>query len=296
MASFTLRQLQIFVTVAKRENLAAAGRELRLSHATMSEALRTLEGLLDQSLFDRSNRRLTLNVAGRSFLKDAQRLLSQSDAVFRLHRGRARLHFGASVTLGNYILPPLVLALAKEHPDLEIDVVIRNTEGIARMILDRDIEAGIVEGTVTHPKLEAIQWRRDELVIFGRPDDPLADGATEEMLANARWILREPGSGTRESFDDLAEGWNSRPQVAMTAGGNEIIKQAVIAGLGIGCLSRAAVERELSEGALAIIPAHVRLYRTLTFIHRREAHHDYYLAEFAKMLGIALPTPEIHGS
>lgn len=291
MERFTLRQLQIFAAVAKRDNLAAAGRELRLSQATMSEALRNLEALLGQSLFDRSNRRLVLNAAGRAFLNDAQQLLAQCDTVFRQHFGRARLMCGASVTVGNYILPPLLIALSQRHPELQVELVIRNTEGIAQMVLNRDIEAAIVEGKVIHHKLETIDWREDELAVFAAPDHPLAAGASEAALAEANWILRESGSGTRESFDDAAEDWPSPPKVVMTAGGNEIIKRAVAAGLGIGCLSKAAVERELARGEIVLVPTPLRMYRTLTFIRRVDNVHDPYMMELARMLDIDLGGP-----
>lgn len=286
MSPFSLHQLRIFIAVADRENLTAAGRALRLSPATISEALRNLESTLHQPLFDRANKRLRLNSSGRAFLKDARILLSQSDALYRHHMGRSRLLCGASVTVGNYILPPFLIALMHEHPDIHVDLVIRNSEGIAELVINREIQAAVVEGKIASPHLECIAWQEDELAIIASPDHPLAQGATHEQLADTRWILRETGSGTRESFDEAAESWPAPPQVVMTAGGNEFIKRAVAAGHALGCLSLAAVRTEIDRGELILIPPPCRMVRTLTFVRRHDFIEDTSLAIFIKALGL----------
>jgi DNA-binding transcriptional LysR family regulator len=286
MQDFTLRQLRVFAAVAESENLAAASRDLRLSQATASEALKTLEGILGQTLFDRSNRRLRLNTAGRAFLKDVQLLLAQSAAMHRRHFGGERLLFGASVTVANYILPPIIVQLMRDIPKLQIELIIRNTEGIAQLLLDREIQAALVEGRVSHRELDTVVWRDDDLAVFSRPDHPLIEGATRESLCTERWILRERGSGTRESFDRAAESWPLPPTIVMTAGGNEIIKRAVIAGLGLGCLSLSAIDREVRRGDLAIIPVDFQLTRALTFVRRRDYFHDANLELLINSLGI----------
>lgn len=287
MSKISLRQLRIFAAVAERGNLAAAGRDLRLSQATLSQALRDLEGNLGLTLFDRANRRLRLTSAGWAFLTDARGLLDQSEALYRRHSGRSRLTCGASVTVANYILPPILIALVREQPDLEIELVVRNTEGIVQRLLDRKIQAAVVEGRAAHSELETIAWRQDALAIIAPPDHPLTKGATPELLSEAEWILRERGSGTRESFDAAAEEWPRPPKIVMTAGGNEFIKQAVAAGRGLGCLSRAAVQAEIDRGELALVPvAGAPMVRTLTFLRRADATGDPSLVALMAALGL----------
>lgn len=252
----------------------------------MSEALRSLEASLRQPLFDRANRRLRLNAAGKAFLKDARILLTQSDALYRRHVGRPRLVCGASVTVGNYILPPILIELVHHHPDLYIDLVIRNTQEIAQMVVNREVQAAVVEGRVADAQLESVRWREDELVIIAPPAHPLTKGATLERLAEAPWILREPGSGTRESFDAATASWPVPPRITMTAGGNEIIKQAVAAGLGLSCLSRAAVHAEIERGELALLATEQRMVRTLTFLRRHDSVRDSSLTLLIEGLGL----------
>lgn len=287
MNKLTLRQLNIFVAVAERKSLAAAGRHLRLSQATLSEALRSLEGNLGKMLFDRTNRRLQLTPSGRAFLKDAKSLLASSEALFHRYAGRAMLLCGASVTVGNYILPPVLISLCETHPELQIDLVVRNTEGITRMLLNREIHAAVVEGQVTNAQLLTTAWREDELAIFAAPTNPLVTGASITDLAEAEWILREVGSGTRESFDAAAQDWPNLPKVAINAGGNEFIKRAVASGNRLGCLSRAAVSAEVERGELAFVPVGMPpIVRTLTFVRRRDAIEDPLLPIFMEALGV----------
>lgn len=281
MQSLTLRQLRIFVAVADQGSLAGAGRALRLSQATVSEALRDLEVVLDQTLFHRSERRLRLAAAGQALLADARRLLRDAEAAYLRHAGRRRLTLAASVTVGNYILPPLIVALARQDSDLEISVVVRNSEAVVRLLLDRAVEAAVVEGRVAHPDLLVQPWRRDALVFIVRPDHPFAAGADGEALAHAPWVLREHGSGTRESFESAATAWPAEPRAALTVGGNELLKAAVMDGLGVGCLSRAAVAGEISRGELAEVktdgPA---LSRTLSLVRRANDRMERPMARF----------------
>lgn len=288
MSRFSLRQIRIFVVVAEHENLAAAGRQLGLSRATLSESVGNLEGRLGRSLFDREDRRLRLNADGRAFLRDARALVAQTDAVYDRHSTQSTLTCGASVTVASYILPPVLIALREAEPDLYIDLVVRNTEQIVQMVLDREVQAAVVEGRVANVQLETMAWREDELVFIAPPGHPLTTAASPDTLARARWILRESGSGTRESFDAEVSGWPAVPEVVMTSGCNELIKLAVAAGQGLGCLSRAAVQRELDRGEVALVPYESPgLFRTLSLVCRRDAISNAVFTRLFEALGLS---------
>src|SRR5690606_23000173 len=144
------------------------------------------------------------------------------------------------------------------------------------------------EGRAAHPELETLAWKEDELAVIAAPGHVLAAGASTVELSQARWVLREAGSGTRESFDAAAKEWPGPPKVVMTAGGNEFIKQAVAAGHGLGCLSRAAVQAEVERGELALVPTpRPPMVRTLTFVRRRDFIEDAALSAFMRALGIS---------
>lgn len=271
MRSLTLRQMRIFVAVGEQENLAAAGRTLGLSAATLSDALRDVEAMLGKAMFDRPGRRLRLSPAGKALLPDAKKILRDMDAMMQRHGRLPILRIGASVTVGNYILPPMLSDFSIRHPDIEIVVQIRNTDDIVRLLLEHEIEAAIIEGRVAHPDLTVLVWRHDPLVIIAAPDHPLAEMNDIAALADAHWILREHGSGTRQSFDAAAAEWSSPPRVLLTVGGNELLKTAVIRGVGLGCISKSAVLSEIQRGELVLVPIQNTLIeRTLRIVHRVE--------------------------
>jgi DNA-binding transcriptional LysR family regulator len=125
----------------------------------------------------------------------------------------------------------------------------------------------------------------DELAIVAPPGHPAASDPHEAELRSARWVLREAGAGTRESFDAWTASWPTPPQVVLTAGGNALIVAAVSAGIGLSCLSAAAVAGELQRGELVRVPVSApELMRTLSLVQRRDGHADRALDAFLAVL------------
>ena len=138
------------------------------------------------------------------------------------------------------------------YPGAEIALEVANTAEIARRVANFELDVGLVEGEVRHPDLELSRWREDELVVFCAPGHPLSRKRklADADLTRIPWIVREPGSGTRQAFDRAMHGLLSELDVALELQHTEAIKHAVAAGLGFGCLSRLTVEDEFSRGAL----------------------------------------------
>ncbi|CAN7645369.1 LysR family transcriptional regulator [Phenylobacterium sp. LjRoot219] len=263
-----MRQLRVFVATAREGGVAAASRTLRLAPASVSVTLRDLEATLGVKLFERGTHRLRLNPAGTALLGDAERLLLSARNLAARH-GQQRLAIGASVTVGNYLLAPLLQALRVRHPALQVEVLVRNTEQMCEAVLSGRVDLAFVEGPFSRPELHVSRWRSDPLVVFAAADHPLAPGASSAQLQAASWILREEGAGTRKSFDAIVAGWPAAPKVVLTLGGNELIKTMVKNGDALGCLSEAAVAGEVGRGELAIVPTPFpMLDRELSIISR----------------------------
>ena len=96
---------------------------------------------------------------------------------------------------------------------------------------------GMIEGEFHHPELDTARWRNDGLVVFAAPDHPAANsgGLDDRDLLDQRWIVRERGSGTRQTFDRAMQGLLPNLDIAMELQHTEAIKRAVEAGLGVGC-------------------------------------------------------------
>ncbi|MBB4262794.1 MULTISPECIES: LysR family transcriptional regulator [unclassified Bradyrhizobium] len=281
MRHLTFRQLNIFATVGDHENLAAAGRILGLSAATLSDAIRDVEAALGKEMFDRSSRKMRLSADGRALLPDAKKLVREARALTLRHRSRSVLCIGASMTVGNHILPPLLGDFALRHPQAEITVQIRNTDDVIQLLAEHAVDAAIVEGRVTDSSLDVRVWRRDPLVIIAAPGHPLARTSDLAALGAARWILREDGSSTRWSFETAVADWPVAPYVLMTVGSNELLKAAVMRGLGLSCIAASAVAAEVRRGELDIVPLNcVSFQQTLSIVQRANRRSSAIVQEF----------------
>ncbi len=256
----TLRQLQIFREVAQCGRVTGAAGILHISQPAASMALSELEKHLGP-LFDRhQGAGLSLNDAGRALLPKACELIDRAQEVERqfaigIGYEQGSLTINASSTVGNNILPKILSQFQKEYPGIRTDLVIENTRTIEQQILDFETDLAVVEGTCLHPDIEVTTWQEDELVIICNPEHPLSQRKEVPLsdLSAEAWILREPGSGTRELFDEVIASRLGVPSVAMTLNRAEAVKQAVSDGLGIGCMSRIAAKTAIKQGALATI-------------------------------------------
>ncbi|MBD3827210.1 MULTISPECIES: LysR family transcriptional regulator [Stenotrophomonas] len=258
----TLRQWQVFVGVADAGTTAAAGLQVALSQSATSAALNELEGQLAAPLFDRIGRRLVLNAHGRALLDPARALLVAAADLEQLAGvGRAgaagplplQLRIGASTTIGNYLLPQRVAALLAANPQAEVDLRIGNSAEVVAAVQRLDVDLGVIEGPCHESGLQVLPWQRDALVIVAGGNADLPLHVDLPTLAAARWLLREPGSGTREAVEQALLPHLHHFGRAMQLGSTEAIKQAAAAGLGLACLSRHAVADLVALGTLRIL-------------------------------------------
>jgi DNA-binding transcriptional LysR family regulator len=252
---YTLRQLEVFSTVARTGSVSRAGQELGLSQSATSSSLADLERQFDLQLFDRHGKRLRLSSRGAVLRARAEAVLEVARDLERGFESRAvehRLRIGATLTIGNYVAVPLVARFMRANPAIALTLDVANTEEISRRVANFELDVGLVEGEVDHPDLETTPWRDDQLVVFCGARDPLARKRvlTDRDLLSAAWVVRERGSGTRQAFDRAMRGLLPQLRVALTLGQTEAIKRAVEAGLGLGCVSRIALEDAFERGTL----------------------------------------------
>lgn len=257
-----LRQIEVFLATAREGSTRAAADRIARSQSAASTALAELEATLGVELFDRIGRRLMLNENGRALLPKAQVLVEQAAELQALFTDEhaAPLRIAASFTIGEYLLPHLVSQWTQQHPKSQLLLRIGNTSDVISAVAKLEVDIGFVEGSQTHPDLVVRSWREDEMVIIAAPSHPLADScATTHQLANATWVLRENGSGTRQVADEWLLRHLGQVRVGFELGSTEAIKRVVAASDGLGCLSRYAVEQSVADGHL--IELHTRLPR-----------------------------------
>ncbi len=253
--NYTLRQLQVFLATAHYENITQAAESLHMSQSAASISLKSLEKQYDIQLFDRAGKRLQLNELGRMVRPRAEALLERAkdlETAFKRHSEIGPLKVGATLSIGNYLAVNLMARYMRENPGSKVTLEVANTSTIASKLANFDIDIGLVEGELNQPGLEITPWMEDELIVFCSPRHPLAQKSVldDSDLLSAAWILREAGSGTRQSFDWAMHGLLPQLNVLLELQHTEAIKRAVEANIGLGCLSRITLENAIERGDL----------------------------------------------
>jgi DNA-binding transcriptional LysR family regulator len=298
----TLRQLQIFCAVAHAGSTVAAASASALSQSATSAALAELERALALSLFDRIGRRLILNDNGRALLPRAQALIQGALDIEQLSRNEdlqlQELRIGASTTIGNYLLPEVLGrflgdGVPRGPGPWRSAVTIGNTAAICEAVARFDLDIGLIEGPCHVPSLAVTPWLVDELVIVQSAGKrPVSDavGASKghvqlRALRELTWLLREPGSGTREAVDELLLPHLKTYRRSIVLGSSEAIKHAVVQGLGVACLSRWVVRDLLDAGRLAQVHTNLRgLRRECNWVLHRDKQPTAALRRFMALL------------
>lgn len=270
--ALNLHHLRIFTSVAEQGGFSRAAAALRLSQPAVSKSVRELEREVGAPLFERGGRTPRLTESGALLFARARELFAverSAEEELRVLRGLEGgvLRVGASTTVITYLLPPYLARFRAAHPDVVLKVASANTRDIARALLERRLDVALVEGPVEDARIQVVSWRDDELVVIGPPDHPLARRrrVALEELARESFIVRERGSGTRRVAERALNERGVTLRVGMQLASTEAIKQAVVAGLGLAIVSRAAIADQLALGRLAVIPLRdVSLHRALT--------------------------------
>jgi DNA-binding transcriptional LysR family regulator len=293
---FTLRQLEVFLAVARGESVSRAAEELAMSQSAVSGALADLERQFDIQLFDRIGKRLQLSDLGRSLRAQAQALNEQAQQLenaLAAHRDIGLLRVGATLTIGNYVTVPLMARFMREHPGARVTLDVANTAEIARKVKNFEIDVGLVEGELQDADLEITRWCDDELDVFCAPSHPFAKkkSLTDDDLRSAQWIVRETGSGTRQAFEHAMHGILPELQIALELQHTEAIKSAVEAGLGVGCVSRIALEEALRHRDLvACNVPHRNFWRQFYFVLHKHKYRSGGLQTWLELCRAALPS------
>lgn len=276
---FTLRQLQIFLAVAKHQNISRAAQSLHMSQSAASEAILNLEHTYKVALFDRVSNKLSLNAIGQTIRKEAESLIAHCQSfeeVLRDHTDVGHIKVGASFTIGNHLATRYLSGYLAAYPEADVQLDISNSPDVVSKVLNYEIDIGMIEGEIQHKELELIPWRQDELVVFCAADHPLAKKKTltNRDIKDAMWILREPDSGARYTFDRALAGLLPDINIYLELKHNEAIKNAVESGLGIGCLSRIVLEKNFANGDLVPLTLPRRtMRRTFYFALPRHRYH-----------------------
>lgn len=291
LPKITLKQLAVFVSIYQTGSTSRASEALHLSQSAVSSALTELESRLQMPLFERVGRRLNQHPNAHPIYVQAQAILGQSLTLEHYHKHQAgQIHIGASTTIGNYVLPPLLAELYKTLPNANVNTYIANTQEVVAEVEQLNIDIALVEGMPRPADTKVIEqraWRTDTLMVFAKRDSKwLTDMAayndvdncyelSVEQLAKLPLLVREAGSGTRQIIDEQLLQHMPDAEVIMAIQQSEAIKHMVSADIGLGCLSQHVIEAELASGKLVQVKvAGIDLSRTWWLVWHKARHQS----------------------
>jgi DNA-binding transcriptional LysR family regulator len=253
----TLRQLRIFTSVVEHRSFTRAAETLSLTQPAVTHQMQALARAAGQALLDPAIRQPTLTAAGQALYERAGRILAAvgdaQEALEDIAGLRAgRVHVVGDTTVGIYVLPDAVAAFHREHPGVAMSLDVVNRVRVRDLLLTGGADIGVVGTLWDDDLLEAEPFLANSLMCFCAPSHPLTSREPLQPadLQDGPLLLRERGSGTRESAERILRGAGIEPVAAMEMASNGALKRAVAGGLGVTVLSTYAVRLELQLGLL----------------------------------------------
>lgn len=296
----SLHRLWIFMRVVECGGFSAAAHTLYMSQPSVSNQLRRLERSLGAPLVDRSGPRVRPTAEGEVLFEYGKRVFLLADeAVTALRQvgdlESGRLVVGGTTTVGTYLLPTLLARFRQQHPGIVCELYVANNVAICDRLLEGELGIGVIAGTTQAHQLSCTTVLDERLVLIAAPDHPLAgptapaeeaesteggahagwgnSGAAvlPEQLAEETFLLREPGSQTRQRQEAALEQWQLPDVTTGSVGAPEAIKQCVARGLGVSLISEHAVLDEVREGRLTTLRVEPTLpSRPISLVRRRD--------------------------
>ena len=292
--ALNLQALRSFVAVVEARGFSRAAAVLNLSQPAISKSVAALEREVGMPLLERRSDGVRCTGAGQVMFDRAIELFAVERAAeeeLRAYLGLQRgiLRIGASTTIATYVLPSELAKFHSTYPGVTLRVASTNTRAVARQLLQRRIDVALVEGPVEHPRIEVVPWRTDALVVIAPANHVLArkKNVGSARIATEPFIVREPGSGTRVEGDRALAERGIVPEIALTLGSTEAIKQAVMAGLGLAVVSQSAVSEHLAAGTLSVVDVrNWNVRRELTLLRLRGRVPSAAAKRFEEMIGM----------
>jgi len=285
-ANISLKQLKVFILITQHDTLTAASDALFLSKAAVSMALSELEKQIGHSLFDRVNNRLILNQEGQKLLPLADELLHRAQDINQLFDSdktlTGQLRIGASDTVGNQVAPYLLRDFRQHTRHQSQSLFISNSALICEKLLDYELDLALIEGKTLHPQLISNQFSEDEMCVICAPNSVLAQKEQISLgdLEQSEWVLREPGSGSREFFLQAIaprlEQWQESFQLNTT----EALINSVSAQLGLSCLSRLSAGPAIHDGRVVELKLPLDMKRRFWLLVHKEKYQSPLLQSF----------------
>lgn len=261
-----IEHLRVFHVAADKKSFSKAAKVLHLSQPTVSLQIQYLEEEMGARLFERTTKSIKLTNEGRLLLTYAEQILhlvdkSKKEIAILSNSISGDLHIGASLTIGQYVLPYILEGFRTQYPNVNLLIKTRNSHDIIRQLTENEIQIGLIEADIKHPSLHFQPFLEDELIIIVSKKNsyPILENKetiAPEELFSLPFIVHEQGSGTRQAMEESLRKNNVSPSnlnIILEGGNTESIKTMVEMGMGVSIISRSAIQKELQLNTLRAI-------------------------------------------
>lgn len=309
MKNVTIRQLHIFSVAARHLSFVRASEEIFLTQPAVSMQIRQLEEIVGLPLFDKIGRKMHLTEAGHEVARTAHIILGalkDADANIDALKGfRSGIVSVNLVSTAKYFVPRFMALFHKTHADIKLQINVGNRETLVRQLHSNEIDLAIMGRPPERIDTLSYPFARHPHVVIAAPDHPFARRSRIPLqdLADEIFLVREHGSGTRTAMENFFHEHGIDPPLGMTMESNETIKQAVMAGLGLGFISLHTIALELKTRQLVVLDVKdTPVMRTWHVVHLRSkrlspataAFKDFMLREAGPYLDSTFADTPVH--
>lgn len=258
----TLRNLKIFVEVCRFKSITLAADELNMAQPAVSSSIRELESYYGVRLFERMNRRIYITEAGADLLSYAIPILEQCEEaknVLRDTKEIIKLRLGTNHSFGMENLPELLSGFQKQHPQIPVCSMVKNSSLIEEQLLRNNLDIGIIDYPQNHTMFHCRMIGKERMIAAGSEKlvkkylcgrSEFLEKTEQTQLEEIPFLMREPGSGSRTQLDLFFKERGIIPKVVMESDSIQCMIKAAIAGMGIVLLPQNVLSSYLKSGIL----------------------------------------------
>ena len=256
-------RLKVFDTVAKRLNFTKAANELNITQPAVTKHIKEIELNLNIKLFERNGTKIKLTKAGEILLKYTEEIFAIYQKMeFEIgqlqEKQKGTLRLGASTTIAQYVLPPILAEFRKRFPEIQLSLVIQNSEKIEDLLANHKIDVGLIEAQIKNRTFHYFPFMKDEIVLVSRQNHSISTKNNIKLddLKHIPLVFREPGSGTLETIDLALKSKNiklNELNIEIQLGSTESIKSYLLHSDALAFLSIQSILQELKNQTLTVI-------------------------------------------
>ncbi|PJC87745.1 LysR family transcriptional regulator [Vibrio sp. HA2012] len=270
------RQLKHFIAVAESGTISAASRQLNLAQPAISSSIKKLEAELNMPLLHRRERGVSLTGAGTHFLQHARQILQQASdaklsmlALDGLEQGEVTI--GVPSMIGSYFLPPLLMAFKHQYSNLTLNIFDDGTRNIRQLLLDGELELGVIADTYLRPELDSAPLVQEEMVVCMSPDHPLAEKELIEYKDFLAYelILFQKSYYHHSLIEKISREMQIVPKVAFSTNLLPLIKSVIRQGYAISPMWKVATQ---DDDQIITRPFKKPFYIDLSLAWRRDSY------------------------